>query len=159
MKLNLLGLTLVALLITTANVPALAQSTTDTSNNPTEQEKIKKLMVLTGKDDLTQRMGLEQIIASMKSRHPQMPQQFWDNLRAEFNMNELSSKIIPIYSKYLTSEDIEGLIQFYETPLGRKMIAVYPEIMRESVKVGQQYGAEAGERAEQKLQEQGYIRR
>lgn len=161
MKFNIFGLTLLVLLVTTANVPALAQIGTDTSDNTTEQEKvnkIKELIVLTGEENALEQT-LYQMLPLMKSQMPQVPQQFWDTFMAELNINEIGSKLIPIYSKYLTTEDIEGLIKFYKTPLGRKMIAVSPEIRRESMKVGQQYGAEAGKRALQKLEEQGYIRR
>ena len=161
MKLNVLGLTIVALLVTTANVPALAQSINDTLDNATEQEKVNKikdLMVLTGEENAI-KQTMEQTLPSMKSQMPQVPQKFWDAFMAEIDINEISSQLIPIYSKYLTTEDIEGLIKFYETPLGRKMIAVHPEIRRESIKIGQEYGIEAGKKAVQKLQEQGYIRR
>ena len=37
--------------------------------------------------------------------------------------------LVPIYDKHWTDEDVKGLILFYETPLGQKMITVLPQVM------------------------------
>jgi hypothetical protein len=46
----------------------------------------------------------------------------------------------PIYDKYLTSEELAGLIKFYKTPLGQKIIRVMPAIMQESAQAGWKLG-------------------
>lgn len=78
---------------------------------------------------------------------------------SEINVDEIINRIIPIYNKYMTDEDIKGLINFYKSPLGRKTTSITPQLTQESIRVGQQYGIEAGRRALQKLEAQGYIRR
>ncbi len=54
----------------------------------------------------------------------------------------MSEKVIPIYDRHLSHEEIRGLIQFYETPLGRRLVKVLPQIMQESMAAGEEWGTE-----------------
>ncbi len=46
---------------------------------------------------------------------------------------------IPIYDKHLTHGEIRGLLEFYESPLGRKMVEISPKLMEDSMNAGQQW--------------------
>lgn len=148
--------------LTTLNMPALAQSVTGTpavtKSQQTEKiNNIKELLVITGtKAQLEQVMG--QMLVSIKSQYPQVTQKVWSTFMAEINVDEVINRIIPIYNKYMTNEDIKGLISFYKSPLGRRTTSVLPQLTQESMQVGQQYGIEVGRRTLQKLEAQGYIR-
>lgn len=163
MKLKLFVSTILLSLLTTMNGVALAQ-TTDSSNVPVttqETEKIKnikQLLNVTGASSLSQQIVMQMLI-SMKSQYPQVPQKFWDAFLAEFNADDLLKELIPIYSKYYSDEDIKGLIAFYQTPLGKKTITLLPQLSQESIAIGQRYGLDAGKRAIQKLEAEGYLRR
>ncbi|RQH10849.1 DUF2059 domain-containing protein, partial [Okeania hirsuta] len=39
----------------------------------------------------------------------------------------------PIYDKYFTEEDLQTLIEFYQTPTGRKTIELMPQLFQESM--------------------------
>ncbi|NEP88512.1 MAG: DUF2059 domain-containing protein [Okeania sp. SIO2C2] len=39
----------------------------------------------------------------------------------------------PIYDKYFTEEDLQTLIEFYQTPTGRKTIELLPQLFQESM--------------------------
>ncbi len=39
----------------------------------------------------------------------------------------------PIYDKYFTEEDLQALIEFYQTPTGRKTIEFMPQLFQESM--------------------------
>ena len=52
----------------------------------------------------------------------------------------LVEQVIPIYHKYLTHAEIRELIAFYETPIGRKTIAIMPQVVAESMQAGQRWG-------------------
>jgi uncharacterized protein len=64
--------------------------------------------------------------------------------------------LVPVYSKYLTKEDLEEMIKFYETPVGKKFAENTPKIMRESMQIGQEWGMRIGEKFEKKIRERGY---
>ena len=49
----------------------------------------------------------------------------------------LKDDLIKIYCKYYTDEDIKGLIAFYKTPLGKKVLKQTPQIASESMLIGQ----------------------
>lgn len=146
---------LVMLLATTISSPALAQSRQE-NQNLDKINSIKELMTITGAENLTQQI-LNQSITSMKAQFPQVPQVFWNEFSAGVTADQLINRLMPIYDKYLTDEDIKQLIAFYRTPVGKKIISVSPQIASDSLNIGQQYGKEVAQRAIQKLQEQGYI--
>lgn len=65
--------------------------------------------------------------------------------------------IIPIYDKYYTADEINKLIEFYQKPLGKKLISVMPQIMQESMQTGQAWGEEVGKKVYKNLTEKGYV--
>ena len=80
MNVKILASSLLLLLETTGNMPALAQSDTGSSPLTTTQQvdkinDIKKMLALTGvKYVFHFQQTLEQSLASTKSQHPQIPQ-------------------------------------------------------------------------------------
>ena len=52
----------------------------------------------------------------------------WDNLKNEFNA---------VYADVFTEEELQGLIDFYQTPVGQKWIEKMPELMTKSMTVNQ----------------------
>ena len=55
------------------------------------------------------------------------------------SIDDLLDKLIPIYARNLSTEELQGLIKFYESDLGHKYIQVSPLIMKESMQAGQDY--------------------
>jgi len=63
-------------------------------------------------------------------------------MRSELSYRNLESKIIEIYKSEFSEEDIQGLIHFYRTPLGQRLIAKLPEVTQKSNAASQQLMAE-----------------
>ncbi len=114
---------------------------------------IRKLMVITGSGELGIQV-LKNMVESYKKMMPQIPSSFWDGFIAEVDANSLTELIVPIYDKYLTHDEIKDIIKFYESPSGRKLVKVLPNITDESMAVGREWGKEIGNRLIQKLQNQ-----
>ena len=138
------------------------QSVTSTKN-----EEIKRLLELTGaKSNAIQSMNMmcDQLLPSLKKAYSNVPERFWDDFMAEFkaeaNIDELIDMIIPIYDKFYTEDDIKELIKFYDSPIGKKVISNMPQIMKESMLAGQEWGRKLGEeigkKVEKRIKEQGY---
>ena len=51
----------------------------------------------------------------------------------------LVDRVIPIYDRHYTHNEIRALIKFYESPLGKKMASVRPEITKEGIVVAEQW--------------------
>jgi len=58
-----------------------------------------------------------------------------EELRELFNIDELIGRLIPIYDKHYTQEELQKIIQFYESPAGQKVITATPEILNEALSV------------------------
>lgn len=56
------------------------------------------------------------------------------------SMDELYDKLAVIYMESYTEEDIDGILAFYNSPVGKKMIAETPAITQKSMQIGQQWG-------------------
>lgn len=123
--------------VVTAPVPIPKAILTDA-----EKEKdIRQLITLTGGDKMGQQM-LDQIIPEMQKMAPEVPEDFWLKFRAKFKMSTLVDRLLPVYDKYYSKEDVKGLIQFYQTPLGQRVIATLPGLSHDSQVVGSAWGQE-----------------
>ena len=53
-------------------------------------------------------------------------------------------KLIDIYAKYYSHKDIKNLIAFYKTDTGKKTIEIMPNLLQESMELGQKWGTAMG---------------
>lgn len=78
-----------------------------------------------------------------------------DLLFQDFSVGEIIDTIIPIYQKHLSKTDIDGILSFYATPAGQKLLKETPAILAESMEAGGQIGqkkmANINERIEQQM--------
>ena len=67
-------------------------------------------------------------------------QKFMDTFSTQFNASASSGAVtdamVTIYAKNFSLEDIQGLIQFYETPLGKRVVKTLPEVSQQSQRMG-----------------------
>ena len=116
---------------------------------------IRELIVVTNGRQLAEQI-LNQLFPSLEALAPSVPKDVWEQLRAGIHTDELIELIVPIYAKYYSKEDIEGLIKFYQSPLGQKLIANQSAIVRDSQAAGQEYAKEVVGRVISQLKEKGY---
>ncbi len=124
-----------------ATAPAAAPATKTVLADAEKEKDIRQLMALTGSDKMAQQM-VDQMIPEMQKAIPQIPAEFWQGFRKKVKMSELMERLVPVYDKYYSKEDVKGLIAFYQTPLGQKMIATAPGISSDSRAIGSAWGQE-----------------
>ncbi len=100
--------------------------------------------------------SIDQMMGTFKTTMPQVPTEFWDNFRGKVKGEDLVDLIVPIYNKHFTYDEIQGLIQFYKTPIGQKFIETLPAISQESSEAGRQWGEKIGLEVIKELEEKGY---
>lgn len=103
--------------------------------------------------------AIKQMMLGFKESRPEIEASIWDELEAEFtktSLDELVSMLSPVYQKYMTIEDIRAITDFYRTTVGEKYARYSPQIVQESIAVGQEWGKLVGERFVEKLKERGY---
>lgn len=117
--------------------------------NPAKEADIRRLIDMTGGAELGVQMGrtlLEQLRPMLGDRLPpgERSQRILDTLSDKillrFTSKKLTELVIPIYDKHMTRQEILGLIKFYQTPLGKKVLKTLPAILQESQAVGSQWG-------------------
>ncbi len=122
---------------------------------PASKESVRKMMTEAGSGKMGVQI-MEQMIPAIKKMIPDAPDKFWTDIMANVNPNELINLVIPIYQKYLTEDDVKGIIAFYASPVGKKLIRVQPAIMRDSIRLGQQWGQQMARRILLKYKQKNY---
>jgi len=124
----------------------------------TYRESVKKMLKLTGAEE-TFNGVVKQMLALVKSEKTNIPDNFWKEFEKDFlntSLDDIVDRLAPIYVKYLTLDDVKKIIEFYQTPAGRKLGEKTPIITRESMQMGQQWGMSINQKIQDKLKEKGY---
>jgi len=138
-----------------APAPAVSSASDDISGpvDPAKEAEIRKLLELTGTVKMTSQI-LDQMIDRFKMQNGSVSSEFWDRFEKEMNIQELVDKVIPIYAKYYSLEDLKAINAFYGTPVGQKVLAAAPQIMMESMRIGQDWGKLVANRLLTELKEE-----
>ena len=136
MKLNYL---LVALVLTCS--PAITRAAV----SPEKRVEIDRMLKLTGMEKLIDGL-MKQMIDGSRAQMPDVPSEFWDRFSREVHGNELIEMIVPLYDKYYSIEDLRAVNAFYSSPAGQRVLSTLPQIMKESMVLGQQWGEKMGQR-------------
>ena len=117
---------------------------------------IRHLLALTGSARLAVQ-GIEAMIPAQRIANPRIPEVFWDAFlaHARRDTTHFVELLIPIYAAHLTRAELEDLVCFYETPLGRHLAEVLPLIYEESIGAGQGWGARIGRQVAESLAQSG----
>jgi len=118
---------------------------------PSFRSDIQKLMEVTG----AAQMGAQaaslvsgQIIDGLKKSQPSIPdgaiavvKQVLDEefAKAFSGPDSINEQLVAIYAKHFTQEDVRGLLTFYSSDLGKKLVAAMPAVFQESAAAGQQW--------------------
>jgi hypothetical protein len=123
-----------------------------------ETEKVKQIRKLIGMSAGLQTMKeqLDTTLARQKEllKDSGIPEAFWERFRARLQFEQIVEVLIPIYDKHFTLEDVNGLIVFYQTPLGKKLLEKNPLIYRESFQAGERYGVQVATEVMREIQEE-----
>jgi hypothetical protein len=125
-------------------------------SSPAEKKEanIRKLLTLTDAKGVFKH-AIDTQISAAKTNGIRIPPKFWDEVMKAIDPDKFIELLIPIYDKHFSDEEIEGLIAFYETPLGKRLISELPPIMTESAAVGDKYGQEIANQVIQKMKAEG----
>ncbi len=119
---------------------------------------LKKLLEVAGTES-TFNVVIKQMFDMFKQQKTNVPDSIWADFEKEFlktSVNDLVEMLSPVYQKYMTETDLQKIIEFYQTPVGKKYAEKTPLITQESMQVGQQWGMKIGQQFQEKLKEKGY---
>lgn len=132
---------------------AMLLLTTGTYAQTASRDKVIKLLKTSGTEE-TMRKTMQMGMANFKNipGADSLSDEFWDKFMKEINYNELTEMLIPIYQEQFVDSDIDDLIKFYESPIGKKYIEKTPAITSGSMKAGQDWGMKIGMKIMDELQ-------
>lgn len=89
----------------------------------------------------------QQLVSVLRMSNPQLPDLAVQIVNEEvsiivteaFNTESLQQEIYPIYARYFTLEELQGLIAFNRSPAGIKANQVMPNLMAESMQAAQSW--------------------
>ncbi len=116
--------------------------------DPAKLAAIKELITVTGaatNSEQYARAFSQQLVSVLRISNPQLPdsaiqivnEEVGQSVKEAFNEESLQQEIYPIYAKYFTLEELEGLIAFNKSPAGIKANQVMPQLMAESMQAAQ----------------------
>jgi len=117
----------------------LALATAPASAARASVSQIRELMGMFGTQRMFQQMNA-QMAEMMGKQLPCVPAGFWNGFLDDAATRDLTDKLVPIYQRHFTEQDVRGLLKFYRSPLGRKLLLEQPSIMTEVMQVGRQWG-------------------
>lgn len=143
----------VTLLVAATAAPAPAQRDVVTAER---RATIRRVLEITGAGQMALQ-AMEAMVPAQRTANPQIPAAFWDVFlaRARRDMPRLVDSLVPVYAAHFTHAQMQELLRFYETPLGRHLIAVQPQIARTSMEVGQRWGSVIGQQVAESLSQAG----
>jgi hypothetical protein len=150
-----------------------ARAQTGAADAPTGAD-IQRLLELTGSAKVGPMMAslvAGQILQQMQQQHPEVPARAVEIVRGmldeEFKTafaadGPVMREVGAIWSKHFTADEIRGLIAFYETPLGRKVVDTLPAITQEASQAGvswaQQHMPDISKKVQDRLRAEGLIK-
>lgn len=127
----------------------------DIKAQDTIENKIQKMLELTGAKKQFD-MAIDRIITIQQEVYQDdiLDEEFFTRFRERVmaeGFNEISKRLMPIYLKHLTEEEIDGIIKFYESDIGKSLIEKTPLIMSESMGIGAEWGEQIGKEIVEEL--------
>ena len=139
---------LVALLLCFCPFVFAQQAPKATAAQTSKEAKIRELIRLTGSADLAFN-AMKTQVATIKKMLPlpaKAQDDFADQFFAAADINEFIDLFVPIYDKHFTESDLDGMLAFYRTPVGQKLIKELPAVAAESQQAGASRGRQIGEK-------------
>ena len=131
--------------------PAVAKD----SGDPQKTKLVRELVGITGADRVGGQI-MDALIQQFRQVYKDVPVEYWNDLRSTVQEEELSNRIVPLYTERFSVAELNELLGFYRSPLGKKLIAELPEITQQSVAIGQEWGKQQAGKLVEKLKADGY---
>ena len=131
--------------------------------DPAKEADIRQLMDAAGMRDTVARMmsTMEQSMRPMFIRslppgtyRERLVQLFFEKFHAKTDPEYILKLILPVYARNFSDGDIKGLVQFFQTPLGKKWVSLQPKLESEVAPAARAWGEQVGRESMQEVLEE-----
>jgi hypothetical protein len=123
---------------------------------PPSEQQVRQLMTTIGLGKTLVQMN-GQVAGMMQKQLPCVPADTWQNFIDANASDQLIGRLVPVFQKHFSAEDIDGLIRFYSSPLGQKVLTEMPQAMAEATQVNAQWSHERMTQLVDQLQKDGKL--
>jgi hypothetical protein len=98
-----------------------------------------------------------QAVSTMQQSLPCVPADYWQNYIDASQTQQFIGRLVPVYQRHFTADELDGLLKFYKSPLGQKVINEMPTTMAEASQAGQQWSHERSDQLIAELKQKGSL--
>jgi hypothetical protein len=98
-----------------------------------------------------------QMAEMMAQQLPCIAADYWKGYIDKTGTEQLVTAMIPAYQHHFSADEVDGLIKFYKSPLGQKLVAQMPATLAEAAQSGQQWSRQRTSDMFAQLQKQGKL--
>ena len=112
------------------------------AQNDQFEKDVRHLLEINGSKEQFE-MTSQQLIQQFKQQSHDIADSVWTVVKEDIigpAFRELTEKMIPVYQKHFTHEEIKALIAFYESETGKMRVKKQPVIQQEIMPFSQQWG-------------------
>jgi hypothetical protein len=155
-------LMLASMFVAVLSIAVPATSFADKDVDPARLAAAKELLVVVGSAkqfDVVVPLITQQLESAFVNLKPDHAAEIKDVFRAipeKFSQKkqELLDQIAVIYAEKLTADEINEIIKFYKTPVGSRFVQLQPELVQQSMQLGQAWGRKIGQEIDQEVRKQ-----
>lgn len=122
-----------------------------------KQEKARTLISLSGAFKLSKDVEKD-VISRYKAKYKNVPDYVWTSLEPRINIDNLINEVVNIYESKFTEKEIDELLVFYKSDLGKKLIQASPTIMIEIQTATSNWGMNITDLINNDLEAKGYLK-
>ncbi|WP_283255901.1 DUF2059 domain-containing protein [Dyella humicola] len=126
------------------------------STTPASEAQVRQLMEVVGVGKMLSQMN-SQAVSTMQQSMPCVPADFWQNYMDANQTQQFIGRLVPVYQHHFTSDELDGMLKFYRSPLGQKVINEMPTTMAEANQAGQQWSHERSDQMIAELKQMGSL--
>ncbi len=139
---------LVLFLLGMVALPAtlVAQASARSGAPDPERLKVARRVVQASGAEAIILKSIELTLPAQRAQSPTIPPEFWDRFaaKARADVGLLVDSLAPVYAVRFSKAELEQLLAFYESPVGRHVVAEQPAVAQESQQLGLRWGTRVG---------------
>ncbi|WP_261511026.1 DUF2059 domain-containing protein [Chryseobacterium paludis] len=122
----------------------------------TKQDKIKELISLNGTFTISKEVKKD-FISEYKKRYSHVPDLAWKPIEEKINIDELVDKVVDMYGNKFNEKEIDQLLIFYKSDVGKKVIQNAPTMIAEIQDVTRNWAIKINQTINDDLEKMGYL--
>jgi hypothetical protein len=140
-------------------IPLVARAQTTQDNEAEKIALASQFLEATGVLEQGFR-AIEAGLPAQRAANPAIPAVFWDRLLAQLKArrSEFVNEAAPVLARLFTTAELKGLVDFYRSPLGRRLLEIQPQIAKEIGEASQKWGQRLSVEVAQQLAAEGILR-